>query len=109
MTWTITSPAFADGERIPAKYTADGEDISPPLDLGDVPEGAVELALICDDPDASGGTWTHWVLYELSPDVEALPEGGRYLGFVFAQGPEPDQVEESLREAHRRLEIVIDE
>ena len=75
MTWTITSPAFADGERIPAKYTADGEDISPPLDLGEVPEGAVELALICDDPDAARGVWTHWVLYGLSPDVAELPEG----------------------------------
>ncbi len=75
MAWTITSWAFEDGERIPAKYTADGEDISPPLDLGEGPEGAVELALICDDPDAPSGVWTHWVLYGLSPDVAELPEG----------------------------------
>lgn len=75
MDWKLTSPAFAHGERIPAKYTADGEDISPPLQWTDPPEGTVELALVCHDPDAPrAGGWTHWVLYGLSPEVRELPE-----------------------------------
>ena len=75
MGWRITSNAFAEGERIPEKYTADGENVSPPIDFGEAPEGTVEVALICHDPDAPReGGWTHWVLWGLSPDVEALPE-----------------------------------
>ena len=76
MDWTITSSAFADGERMPDKYTCVGEGVSPPIDFGDVPEGTVELALICHDPDAPReGGWTHWVLWALPADVAALPEG----------------------------------
>ena len=75
VTWQLTSMAFANGEPIPAKYTGDGADLSPPLSWGEPPEGTVELALICDDPDAPAGTWTHWVLYGLSPEVRELPEG----------------------------------
>lgn len=75
MTWTITSPEFENGERLPDKYTCAGAGVSPPINLGEVPEGTVELALICHDPDAPReGGWTHWVLYGLSPDVAALPE-----------------------------------
>ena len=73
--WELTSAAFAQGERIPPKYTGDGQDISPPLSWTDPPEGARELALICDDPDAPMGTWNHWVLYGLAPGVGSLPEG----------------------------------
>ena len=72
--WQLTSTAFEHGERIPTKYTADGEDISPPLAWGEPAEGTAELALICDDPDAPVGTWNHWVLYGLSPEVSSLPE-----------------------------------
>lgn len=72
--WQLTSTAFEHGERIPTKYTGDGEDISPPLAWGEPPEGTAELALICDDPDAPVGTWNHWVLYGLSPEVSSLPE-----------------------------------
>jgi len=52
----IRSIAFNDGERIPKKYTCDGEDISPPLIWEDIPEGTVTLALISDDPDAPSKT-----------------------------------------------------
>lgn len=73
--WTLTSSAFTDGETIPAKYTADGEDISPPLQWSQPPEGTTELALTCDDPDAPGGTFNHWVAYGISSQTRGLPEG----------------------------------
>jgi hypothetical protein len=74
MTLEITSPAFSEGGKIPKKYTCDGEDISPPLRLDNVPEETKSLALLCDDPDAPVGTWVHWVLYDLPPDTRELPE-----------------------------------
>lgn len=75
MEWSLTSPALSNNARIPPKYTADGADVSPPLSWTTPPEGTVELALICNDPDAPVGDWIHWVLYGLSPDQEALSEG----------------------------------
>jgi hypothetical protein len=71
----VQSPAFAEGGRIPRSYTCDGKDVSPPLSWSGVPEGAKSLALICDDPDAPGKTWVHWVLFNLPPGTRGLPEG----------------------------------
>jgi hypothetical protein len=76
----ITSPAFEHEGGIPLKYTCDGEDVSPPLDWSNVPEGAKSLVLIVDDPDAPDPkapkmTWVHWVLYNIPPDATGLPEG----------------------------------
>ena len=75
----ITSPAFADQSPIPALYTCEGRDISPPLLWSGVPEGARSLALIVDDPDAPDPaaprmTWVHWVVYNLPPTATGLPE-----------------------------------
>lgn len=70
----ITSSAFAEGQLIPAKYTCDGEDISPPLQWDNVPDSTLSIALICDDPDAPMGTFVHWVLYNLPPETRDLPE-----------------------------------
>jgi Raf kinase inhibitor-like YbhB/YbcL family protein len=70
----LTSPAFDHDEVLPLRHTADGEDVSPPLEWTGVPEGTREIALICDDPDAEAGVFTHWVMYGLSPDVTGLPE-----------------------------------
>jgi len=70
----ITSSAFEDGGLIPAKYTCDGADISPPLQWDAVPEGTKSIALICDDPDAPMGTWVHWVLFNLPGDAKELAE-----------------------------------
>jgi len=70
----ITSSAFEDGGLIPAKYTCDGADVSPPLQWDAVPEGTRSIALICDDPDAPMGTWVHWVLFNLSSDAKELAE-----------------------------------
>jgi len=70
----ITSAAFEEGEMIPAKYTCDQEDVSPPLAWDSVPEGTKTLALICDDPDAPMGTWVHWVLFNLPAGANGLSE-----------------------------------
>jgi Raf kinase inhibitor-like YbhB/YbcL family protein len=70
----VTSPAFKEGGMIPAKYTADGANISPPLELHGVPGGAKSIALIADDPDAPHGTWVHWVLFDWPVDEPKLPE-----------------------------------
>jgi Raf kinase inhibitor-like YbhB/YbcL family protein len=78
----LTSPAFADGQPIPAKHTCDGNDVSPPLKWSGVPAAAKGLALIADDPDAPLGTWVHWVLYDLPPNTTDLTEDvpkGQYL------------------------------
>jgi hypothetical protein len=70
----LTSSAFEEGEMIPRRFTCDGADVSPPLKWESVPEGARSIAIICDDPDAPMGTFVHWVLYDLPPDVTELPE-----------------------------------
>ena len=75
MAFTLASPAFHDRSPIPEKFTCDGADVSPPLAMTDVPSGARSFALICDDPDAPGGTFVHWVLYNLPPHTRSLPEG----------------------------------
>ncbi len=74
MKTSLTSAAFADGEPIPAKYTCDGNDVSPPLQWTNAPANTRCFALIADDPDAPVGTWVHWVLYDLPADSSALPE-----------------------------------
>ena len=76
----IKSPAFSHKEEIPAKYTCDGEDISPALEWSGPPEGTKSLTLIVDDPDAPDPaapmmTWVHWVLYNIPPSATGLPEG----------------------------------
>lgn len=71
---TLTSPAFTDGATIPATYTCDGADASPPLAIGNVPAGAKSLALIVDDPDAPVGTWVHWVVWNISPQTREIAE-----------------------------------
>ncbi|MCA9874764.1 MAG: YbhB/YbcL family Raf kinase inhibitor-like protein [Anaerolineales bacterium] len=83
---SLTSPTFADGEAIPPKYTCDGEDISPPLSWQGVPEEAASLVLIMDDPDAPGGTWVHWVLYNIPPALSSLPENAAAGAVAFGQG-----------------------
>jgi hypothetical protein len=70
----LTSAAFEEGKPIPAKYTGQGDDVSPALQWTGVPAGAKSLALICDDPDAPAGTWVHWVIWNIPPDAAGLPE-----------------------------------
>jgi Raf kinase inhibitor-like YbhB/YbcL family protein len=75
----LSSPAFRDRGEIPARYTCEGLDVSPPLRWSGVPAEAKSLVLIVDDPDAPDPaapklTWVHWVLYNVPPSVEELPE-----------------------------------
>ncbi len=75
MSIELTSSAFQEGQTIPKLYTGDGRDLSPPLEWNATPKGTKSLALICDDPDAPGGTFTHWVLFRLPADSRKLAEG----------------------------------
>jgi Raf kinase inhibitor-like YbhB/YbcL family protein len=77
MSIQVGRSAFADGEAIPRKYTCDGENLSPPLSWSGVPQGTQSLALVLNDPDAPRGDWVHWVLVDLPPDMEELPEGAQ--------------------------------
>ncbi len=82
MSLTIASPAFAANAAIPALYTCEGKDLSPPLAWSGVPRGAKSLVLIVDDPDAPDPaapktTWVHWVLYDIPPTATGLSEGLR--------------------------------
>lgn len=79
MTFILTSTAFKHGADIPRLYTCQGDDISPPLEWANAPEGTKSLALIVDDPDAPDPkapqrTWVHWVLYDLSHTTTSLSE-----------------------------------
>lgn len=74
MSIELKSTAFEEGGMIPAQYTCDGKDISPPLQWATVPQGTQSVALIVDDPDAPGRTFVHWVLYGVPPERRDLTE-----------------------------------
>ncbi|MBN1788823.1 MAG: YbhB/YbcL family Raf kinase inhibitor-like protein [Sedimentisphaerales bacterium] len=74
MVITVTSSAFGEGQLIPAKYTCDGTNISPPLQFKGIPAGTKSIALISDDPDAPMGTWVHWVIWNIPAEANGLPE-----------------------------------
>ena len=71
----LKSQAFKNGEMIPAKYTCDAQNVSPALEWSGAPASTQSFALIADDPDARTEGWTHWVLFDLPPMIENLPEG----------------------------------
>jgi Raf kinase inhibitor-like YbhB/YbcL family protein len=79
----ITSSAFQEGGNIPSKFTCDGGDSSPPLQIAEIPSSAKSLALIVDDPDAASGLFTHWVVWNVSPQTSGIAEGSTPKG---AQG-----------------------
>jgi Raf kinase inhibitor-like YbhB/YbcL family protein len=74
-TITVTSSSFPAGGSIPARFTCDGQEVSPQLGWSGVPAGTTELALVVDDPDAPGGTYVHWVVAHLDPGRRELAEG----------------------------------
>jgi len=76
----ITSPAFQQGGNIPSKFSCDGDNTNPPLQLSDVPSGAKSLVLIVDDSDAPGGSFTHWAVWNVSPQTTAIAEGSTPKG-----------------------------
>jgi Raf kinase inhibitor-like YbhB/YbcL family protein len=94
--FTLASDAFENDQEIPRRYTCEGDDRSPPLSWSELPEGARSLALIVDDPDAPGGTFTHWLAWAIDPESGGLGEGeiapveGRNdFGTVGYRGPCP--------------------
>jgi Raf kinase inhibitor-like YbhB/YbcL family protein len=82
----ILSNAFSDSQTIPARFTCDGQNISPQLHWKNIPAHTKSLALICDDPDAPGGTWIHWVVYNIPPSITAFEEDIRRLPFGAQDG-----------------------
>jgi hypothetical protein len=77
MALELRSTAFQNGEMIPSQYTCDGDDVSPPMTWLGVPAEAESLVLILEDIDSVKGVWSHWVVYDVPPGVNALPEGVR--------------------------------
>ena len=91
MPFTIKSPDFTEGGAIPRKFSCDGENVSPALEWEGVPEGAVALALIVDDPDARG--FVHWVVFNMSASKTSgladAPQGRNSFGKIGWGGPCP--------------------
>ena len=73
--FSLSSLAFANDGQIPERHTCDGENISPPFAIANIPDKAKSLVFIMDDPDAPSGTWTHWVLWDIPPTVVEIAEG----------------------------------
>jgi Raf kinase inhibitor-like YbhB/YbcL family protein len=99
MALAIRSEAFADGAAIPARYTCQGDDRSPPLAWAGAPPDTRGFALVVDDPDAPDPrapttTWVHWVLYDLPPGCSGLPENVRPVAL-------PEGTREGTNDWHR--------
>jgi hypothetical protein len=71
----LSSPAFSDAQRIPRRFTCDGEDLSVPLRWSDAPVETRSFVLLCNDPDAPSGVWHHWAVYDIPSDWTELAEG----------------------------------
>jgi Raf kinase inhibitor-like YbhB/YbcL family protein len=71
----LTSSAFEAGQEIPAQYTCDGQGMSPPLLIGDVSPGTKSLALLLNDPDAPGGNFVHWIVWNIPPQTTEIVAG----------------------------------
>ena len=71
----LISQAFSHNQPIPEKYTCDGENVSPPLSISEIPKDTQSLALIVDDPDAPGRTFVHWVVWSIDPSIQEIAEG----------------------------------
>lgn len=76
----LVSSAFADGAAIPRRFTCDGENLSPPLQWSDAPGGTGSFVLLCEDPDAPGGTWHHWAVYNIAASLSQFAEGAAQHG-----------------------------
>lgn len=72
----LKSPAFRDSQYIPAKYTCDGDNINPPFEFFNVPEATASLVLFVNDPDAPGGDWVHWVVWNIKPEIKEIKKNG---------------------------------
>jgi Raf kinase inhibitor-like YbhB/YbcL family protein len=80
MAFTVTSPAFEDGQPVPKQFTCDGNDAPPVMTVSEPPQGTKSFAIIMDDPDAPKCTFTHWLAYDIPSDGNALrPTAGKTL------------------------------
>jgi Raf kinase inhibitor-like YbhB/YbcL family protein len=76
VTIEVSSPSFEPGATIPERHTGEGQDVSPPLQWGGLPQRTREIAIVCDDPDApTQKPFVHWVVYKIPADRKGLPEG----------------------------------
>lgn len=91
----LSSPAFESGERIPSKYSCQGENRSPPLQLQNIPDETNTLAIIVEDPDAPNGTFDHWVAWNIVPadlleeGIQVSQQGANTYGSIGYRGPCP--------------------
>ncbi|ELY95430.1 phosphatidylethanolamine-binding protein [Natrialba taiwanensis DSM 12281] len=119
--FTLTSSAFADGDRIPEEYGYGESNVNPPLEFGGVPDEAEALALVVDDPDAvepAGKVWDHWIVWNISPERERIPEdwnpdadvgeGTNDFGERGYGGPNPPDREHTYRFRLFALESPLD-
>ncbi|MHB1865355.1 MAG: YbhB/YbcL family Raf kinase inhibitor-like protein [Candidatus Saccharimonadales bacterium] len=88
---SLSSPEFQDGGTIPVKYTSDGDNINPPIDISGVSKETKSLVLIVDDPDAAtdpdgpGKTFDHWVVFNISPTITQIEENSLPTGSIVAK------------------------
>jgi Raf kinase inhibitor-like YbhB/YbcL family protein len=78
MSFQLTVDGFADGAAIPSRFTCDGSNLSPPLRWSGEPSETKSFALIMDDPDAPGGTFNHWFIWDILPYIHSLPESNEH-------------------------------
>ncbi len=121
-TVNIFSNSFKNNEKIPAKYTCQGEEASPQLHWDNIPENTKSIAIICDDPDAPAGTWIHWIIFNIPPEMNELTEkfphdsimdngikqGLNSSNFVGYQGPCPPSGEHRYFFKIYALDIILD-
>lgn len=113
----LTSPAFSAGRALPRRHTAEGDDLSPPLRWSGAPAGTGSFALLVEDPDAPGGAFVHWLVWNLPSEVRELPEGARGwptglngFGRTGWSGPRPPRGEGAHRYVFRlfALDALLD-
>lgn len=118
MTMQIESPAFPNRQDMPAKYTFDGENVSPPLRIAGVPDQTQSLALIVEDIDSPIGPFTHWVLWNIPPQTKEISEnlvpsgaevGINGFGEVRYGGPCPPTGRHRYKFRLYAVDIVFDE
>jgi Raf kinase inhibitor-like YbhB/YbcL family protein len=107
------SSDFSDGEKIPVRYTCDGDNVAPSLTVSDIPSGAKTLVVIVDDPDAPSGTWVHWIVFDVAVTFSEMgvkgelgKEGLNDFGEVGYGGPCPPS---GVHHYHFRVYALSDE
>src|SRR5436189_84636 len=110
----LRSPAFSDGALLPARCSKDGGNVSPALEWSTPPDGTAELVLLCEDPDAPGGTFVHWLVSGIDPGTTTIAEGQEPPGSVSWQngygetgygGPQPPIGDDAHRYMFRLIAL----